>query len=124
MNRKVLSVVLMLTLLAGGVGLGIHLLHRDGLALTNFIVFMIDQEEDEGVPGLWVEMRFQIDEVWSEWCQTEDRGGGKYVKSYFDGVEAWQIRFTSAEWQPWDPEENPCEPGVENNGFEWLIQQI
>ena len=46
MSKKLLAVILTLALLAGGVGLGIHLLHREVYA-TNHVVFVKNVTDPE-----------------------------------------------------------------------------
>ena len=124
MKRKVLVVVLSLALLAGGVGLGIHLLHKEALAGVTYsvtIMVIIDEVNFEPLEGATVHMRFFESGGWSEWYPTTYIGEGLYqythtCPTYLD----WQVWIEEPEVDPEVPDENPCD-GDPALWFRWEV---
>ncbi len=124
MNRKVLTVFLMLTLLAGGVGLGIHLLHKDALADTAYTVqiYWLDEfARDHPLENATVLMSFFVNEVWSDWEEADELDVGKYrIIREGDDFENWQVWIFEPNVDPAFPGENPC-LGYSSGYFVWRV---
>jgi len=131
MKRKVLSVVLLLALLAGGVGLGIHLLHKDAFALQSFRVKMV-VEGQGGIPGLDVEFHFQYDDgenppFWGDWHNAFDEQDGHYNLTYAGEWEVvqWEVKFPTTDgYNGVNPDGNWCNFAFPPYSFTWVIEEI
>jgi len=92
-SNRILAAVLMLALLAGGVGLGIHLLHRDALAQnTVFRVDIVWLEHDDN------DVDFVAILTWDEFDELVD---AELADNVDEGV--WKVAFvpgtTSVTWE-------------------------
>ena len=124
MNKKLFAVVLTLALIAGGVGLGIHLLHKQALAEVVYTVEIWDNTEP---PGEWLDdgtVFFSFDER-ENWVAAVWVGGGEYEYERENGAESWWIRLDEPplDVPECDPNQNPFE-GSASSGYQfWVIVQ-
>jgi len=88
MYKKVLVAVLMLALLASGVGLGIHLLHKDALAQVHYTVDIFDLTVEDGLEGATVWFSFDDRD---NWLPTVELGGGLYEYITLGWEGTWLI---------------------------------
>ena len=113
MKRKVLVVVLSLALLVGGVALGIHVLHKDALALTYKVYIWQDGGQEAGefpLEDAQVEMAWKVNGEWSDWQLTTDEGEGTYTCTH-GSCERWKVLVTSpVDFDGENPLGNPCSP--------------
>src|SRR4030042_5047533 len=87
-HKRLLCVVLSLALLAGAVAVGIHVLHKEALAVVNYIVEIWDEELGEPVFGATVMMSFN----WGiEWEQADELQNGKYRVIRVDYAGSWRL---------------------------------
>jgi len=99
-SDRILAAVLMLALLAGGVGLGIHLLHRDALAMQTYEVKVVDGAG--GVEGVTVEF-WWWDDVEEEWSQeneqaTDENGYVRFQYGWENNDDMWGYVIQEEEW--------------------------
>jgi len=102
------------------VGLGLHLLHKKALAVTNYICWVIevdDEAEDIGpLAGLDVEMNFDG----AGWVDAVEVLAGKYVITQQNLAVEWKIRYTD-DLEPVDPNANPTTQA--GTSFEWRVRE-
>ena len=91
MNKKnLLIIILSLALLAGAVAVGIHVLHKEALAMVHYIVEIWDEELGQPVLGATVSMSFN----WGiEWIQADELQNGKYEVIRDNYAGTWLIRI-------------------------------
>ena len=122
MTRKLLFVVLSLALLTGGVALGIHILHKEALAMVTYEVFIWQDggQENPDIPyeDGKVYMKFYKNGQWSDWKDTQDEGDGIYSCQYTTCAQ-WQVWVNDALFVPVQPSINPCTQSGGVFSFDW-----
>ena len=108
MNRKVLAVVLSLALFAGGVALGIHILHKKALAQVTYIVQIWDETQGELLDGADVDFSFEENPEEEDWLDTTPIGDGQYKYQVQDYKPYWWIRINEPEIVGDNPVEGPA----------------
>ena len=98
-SDRILAAVLMLALLAGGVGLGIHLLHKDALAQVTYIVEILNTtpNPDEWLDNADVDFSFDGRQTW---VATTFIGNGRYKYQVDNYKTTWHIRVDEPEILP------------------------
>ena len=104
MTRKLLFVVLSLALLAGGIAFGIHLLHKDALAMQTYtckVVFW-DGDSFEGVEGVTVDFWWDEDGVgeydWVAQDVSDENGYAQFQHGWENPGEQWGYVIQLEEW--------------------------
>jgi len=101
MNRKLLFVVLSLAMLAGGVSVGIHVLHKQALANVTYTVEIFDEELTPVNDGtVW--FSFNGGE---NWLVTVPIGDGRYEIPRDDYAGTWWIQLVDPAIEPPNPVE-------------------
>jgi len=134
MYKKVLVAVLMLALLAGGVGLGIHLLHKEALANVTYKIYVNLWDDDEEVwvtlPNRRVNFDFDEEGDFDEWTDA----GGKAVHvlddwhqgfwdALYDGAPPGTYRvWLDDSFQTQGP--NPAEVGGTVDSYVFFIEPL
>lgn len=102
MFRKFIFVFLVVVLLAGMVGLGIHLLHKDARAQIIYKCYI--WFSDEGIPtpvtDAWMEARFDG----GDWTLPDDELEGWY-KWIQEECDEWDLVIGNGNWIGVDPVE-------------------
>ena len=112
MFKKVLVVVLMLSLLAGAVALGVHLLHRDALAVNTFFAMEIDWVDEATMYDTEIEVvvrtRTELGGLLDEepmFCTSTDGAESTWKAEFEPNSQSviWEVEiFSDFEWNP-DP---------------------
>ncbi len=126
MWRRTVALALTVALVLGGVGLGIHLLHREALAQVAYIVTIkwtddIEQPEFDPLIGADVEMNFKSNGGWSGWLQATDLEDGRYKVQRQEEADEWKVRIVDPDIVPLNPNTNPCYGPATAYTFEWFV---
>ena len=128
MFRKFIVVFLAVALLAGMVGLGIHLLHKDARAYQVYYVWLWHDVggEQVGAAGAGLDYRFMPDQEWGGWDDATEDGGldGLFKFVYEDEGQptAWSAEITGGLWVGVDPEGTYTAQWGDVTYFEWEFE--
>ena len=118
MSKKLLTLILTLALLASGIGLGIHLLHKEALAQVQYLVEVFDETpgEQQMLFGATIMMLFDPMEGWIEADELQE---GKYEVIRDDAESLWKIRIDFPEnYTGANPAGNPID-GTPSLAYQW-----
>jgi ABC-type glycerol-3-phosphate transport system substrate-binding protein len=130
MKTRSLRIAVIAIILIAGVALGVHLMHKDALALpTSFrITFTYN---NQGVEDLFPDIGFRNSN--NQWIQgqgglMEDQGGGLYTWDVEPPTQAvtWAVFLVDVDWIPVSPANSPWIVGgfvlyEDNNAGIWII---
>jgi hypothetical protein len=109
MKVRNLRIAIFAIILVAGVALGVHLMHRDALAVTGYRVRMVDDDSPIEDLEFWLGVQFYN-------ANGEDMGGGGGMEPIVDqpgvyqrvqdppqGAVRWGVSFDTFDWDPVDP---------------------
>ncbi len=81
----------------------------------------IEVNPQRGQEGMDVQMRFFVNEVWGDWINAEDMGDGFYEVGIESACSEWLIKYIDSNYEPEEPNTNPCEGTVGGFHLFWQI---
>jgi hypothetical protein len=107
MKARNIRIAVIAIILIAGVALGVHLMHKDAMAIT----YQVNLWDDgEPLSGYDVDIRFFVGGIWLAWEDMPGQDNGSYLKVRGTPATHWQVRIMDEGVTFVDLDESPFQP--------------